>query len=97
MVFGKLNRLRAEHERALQKLAEAQKKVDETAEKVKAGEATEVLNIVAEKKLSPEQLYELLSGKDSADVAIQMAEDAKNNTSKNIDKEIEEDFLDEDI
>ena len=87
MVFGKLNRLRAEHEKALQKLAEAQKKVDETAEKVKEGEATEVLNIVAEKKLSPEQLYELIN-----------ATQNKNDTSKKFDEDLmEEGLLDEDI
>lgn len=87
MVFGKLNRLRAEHEKALQKLAEAQKKVDETAEKVKEGEATEVLNIVAEKKLSPEQLYELINAKQN-----------KNDTSKKYDEDLmEEGLLDEDI
>ena len=87
MVFGKLNRLRAEHEKALQKLAEAQKKVDETAEKVKEGEATEVLNIVAEKKLSPEQLYELIN-----------ATQNKNDTSKKYDEDLmEEGLLDEDI
>lgn len=87
MVFGKLNRLRAEHEKALQKLAEAQKKVDETAEKVKEGEATEVLNIVAEKKLSPEQLYELIN-----------ATQNKTDTSKKYDEDLmEEGLLDEDI
>ena len=87
MVFGKLNRLRAEHEKALQKLAEAQKKVDETAEKVKEGEAIEVLNIVAEKKLSPEQLYELIN-----------ATQNKTDTSKKYDEDLmEEGLLDEDI
>ena len=87
MVFGKLNRLRAEHEKALQKLAEAQKKVDETAEKVKEGEAIEVLNIVAEKKLSPEQLYELIN-----------ATQNRNDTSKKYDEDLmEEGLLDEDI
>lgn len=65
MVFGKLNRLRAEHKKALDKLAEAQKKVDETAAKVKEGEATEILAIAAEKKLTPEQFYELVNGKEN--------------------------------
>ena len=59
-MFAKLDRLRAEHEKALKKLEEAQKKVDETAEEVKAGEATEVLNIVAELKWTPEQLSDFI-------------------------------------
>jgi len=59
-MFTKLDRLRAEHEKALKKLAEAQQKVDETAEKVKAGEATEVLNIVAEMNWTPEELAEFI-------------------------------------
>lgn len=59
-MFTKLDRLRAEHEKALKKLAEAQQKVDETAEKVKAGEATEVLNIVAEMDWTPEELAEFI-------------------------------------
>jgi len=59
-MFAKLDRLRAEHERALKRLEEARKKVDETAEKVKAGEATEVLNIVAEMNWTPEQLADFI-------------------------------------
>lgn len=59
-MFTKLDRLRAEHEKALKKLSEAQQKVDETAEKVKAGEATEVLNIVAEMNWTPEELAEFI-------------------------------------
>ena len=59
-MFTKLDRLRAEHGKALKKLEEAQRKVDETAEKVKAGEATEILNIVAEMNWTPEQLAEFI-------------------------------------
>jgi len=59
-MFAKLDRLRAEHERAKKRLEEAQKKVDETAAKVKEGEATEVLNIVAEMNWTPEQLSDFI-------------------------------------
>lgn len=64
MVFGKLNKLRAEHKKALQKLNEAQKKVDEAAAKVKEAENMEILSLIDEKKITPEQLYELVNGKE---------------------------------
>ena len=65
MVFGKLNKLRAEHKRALQKLNEAQKKVDEVAARVKEAENMEILSFIDEKKITPEQLYELVNGKEN--------------------------------
>ncbi|MBE5837985.1 DUF4315 family protein [Butyrivibrio sp.] len=66
-MFAKLDRLRAEHKKALQKLEEAQKKVDETAARVKEEEATEVLNIVADMNWTPEQLSEFVKQKKNAD------------------------------
>lgn len=57
---AKLDKLRAEHEKALKKLEEAQMKVEEAAERVREGEATEVLNIVAELKWTPEQLADFI-------------------------------------
>ena len=65
MVFGKLNKLRAEHKKALQKLNEAQKKVDEAAARVKEAENMEILSFIDEKKITPEQLYELVNGKEN--------------------------------
>ncbi|MBQ3795982.1 MAG: DUF4315 family protein [Butyrivibrio sp.] len=59
-MFARLDRLRAEHEKALKKLEDAQKKVEETAAKVKEGEATEVLSIVAEMNWTPEQLADFI-------------------------------------
>ena len=59
-MYAKLDRLRAEHNKALKKLEEAKKKVEETAEKVREGEATEVLSIVAELKWTPEQLSDFI-------------------------------------
>ena len=65
MVFRKLNKLRAEHKKALQKLNEAQKKVDEAAARVKEAENMEILSFIDEKKITPEQLYELVNGKEN--------------------------------
>ena len=65
MVFVKLNKLRAEHKKALQKLNEAQKKVDEAAARVKEAENMEILSFIDEKKITPEQLYELVNGKEN--------------------------------
>ena len=65
MVFGKLNKLHVEHKKALQKLNEAQKKVDEAAARVKEAENMEILSFIDEKKITPEQLYELVNGKEN--------------------------------
>ena len=65
MVFGKLNKIRAEHKKALQKLNEVQKKVDEAAARVKEAENMEILSFIDEKKITPEQLYELVNGKEN--------------------------------
>ena len=61
-MFAKLDKLRADHEKALKKLEEAQLKVDETAARVKEGEATEILTMITEKmKWTPEQLADFIS------------------------------------
>lgn len=59
-MFEKLNRLRTERERAKAKLEEAKVKYEEAEEKLKAEMATSILDVVARKDFSPEQLAEYL-------------------------------------
>ena len=67
-MFAKLNKLRSDHEKALMKLQEAQKKVDELSERVKQAEVDEVISIANEFKLTPEKLYEMVKGNSETEV-----------------------------
>ena len=69
-MFEKLNRARAERERNYAKLDELKKKALNSDAKVKELEATTVVDIVNERKLTPEQLYELLKEKEEGKVAL---------------------------
>ncbi len=97
-MFAKLNKLRADHEKALAKLADAQKKVEEITAKVKQAEVDEVVNIAETYKLTPEKLFELVKGKTEdegiKDVVTNKSYSPVETKTKNED---EEDILDEDI
>ena len=98
-MFEKLNRARADYERNAKKLAEAQKKFDESAERLKEVERTEILGIVASKKLSPEQLAELMgvNGMEIPTVETATEDGGYDNSSFAEEKEDEEAILDEDF
>ena len=64
-MFEKLNRARADHERNGRKLAEAQKKFDESAERLKKIETATILDLVKMRSLTPEQLAEIVGGGDA--------------------------------
>lgn len=59
-MFEKLNRLRTEHERARVKLEEAKARYEEAEAKLNAELATSILDVVARKDFTPEQLAEYL-------------------------------------
>ncbi len=59
-MFEKLNRARADYERNAKKLAEAQKKFDESAARLKKIETAAILDLVKTRSLTPEQLAEIV-------------------------------------
>ena len=63
-MFEKLNRARADYERSGKKLAEAQKKFDESAARLKKIETATILNLVKMRSLTPEQLAEIVGGEE---------------------------------
>lgn len=63
-MFEKLNRARADYERSGKKLAEAQKKFDESAARLKKIETATILDLVKMRSLTPEQLAEIVGGED---------------------------------
>ena len=68
-MFEKLNKLRTEHEKAKARLEEAKAKYEETEEKLNAELATSILDVVARKDFTPEQLAEHLGVADKEKTA----------------------------
>ncbi len=91
-MFAKLNKLRSDHDKALAKLQEAQKKVDELSERVKQAEVDEVISIANEFKLTPEKLYEMVKGKSETAVIKDVAHNKTFNPVTIVTKDKEEDI-----
>lgn len=68
-MFEKLNKLRTEHEKAKARLEEAKAKYEEAEEKLNAELATSILDVVARKDFTPEQLAEHLGVADKEKAA----------------------------
>ena len=98
-MFAKLNKLRSDHEKALLKLEEAKRKVEEISAKVKEAELSEVVSIAEQYRLTPEKLYEMVKAKETNEVIKDVVTNkayspAVTATTK---KEEEEDLVDEDL
>ena len=89
-MFAKLNKLRSDHDKAMAKLQEAQKKVDELSERVKQAEVDEVVSIANEFKLTPEKLYEMVKGKSETAVIKDVAHNKPFNPVTTVKKDEEE-------
>lgn len=90
-MFERLNRLRAERDKAQAKFEEAKAKLDEANDKLRAEEATSILDIVDSVKFTPEQLAEYLG------VKVEKAPSSKSKKEKAKEENVvlTEDILDE--
>ena len=86
-MFEKLNRLRTERERAKAKFEEAKVKYEEAEEKLKAEMATSILDVVARKDFSPEQLAEYLGVADKEKAASSKSKKKEAKLTKDEDAE----------
>lgn len=90
-MFERLNRLRAERDKAQAKFEDAKAKLDEANDKLRAEEATNILDIVDSVKFTPEQLAEYLG------IKVEKAPSSKNKKEKAKEENVvlTEDILDE--
>jgi hypothetical protein len=83
-MFERLVKARADVERNVRKLQEAQKKYDAAVERLKEVEKTEILELVTAQKMTPEELAEFLG---MGEVKLPTVADSANKDTVQAEKE----------